>query len=36
LVFAYLAASIFVGAISTIYTNKIMKKAASIMFARMM
>jgi hypothetical protein len=36
LVFAYLTATVFVGITSTIYTNKIMKNAVNIMFARMM
>ena len=35
LAFAYLAASVFAGITSTIYTNKIIKNAASIIFARL-
>ncbi len=34
LVFAYLAASIFLGITSTIYTNKVMKNVTSTMFAK--
>ena len=34
LVFAYLTASVFLGIISTIYTNKMMKNATSIMFSK--
>lgn len=36
LVFAYLTASIFLGVISTIYANKIIKNAGSILFSRLM
>ena len=35
LVFAYLTASIFAGIISTVYANKVMKNASSIIFARL-
>lgn len=36
LVYAYLGATIFAGMISTIYANKVMKNASSIIFARLM
>ncbi len=36
LVFAYLGASIFLGMISTIYANNVVKNAASILFSRLM
>jgi hypothetical protein len=35
LIFAYLTASIFGGITSTIYANKVMKHASSIIFSRM-
>jgi hypothetical protein len=36
LIFAYLGATIFAGIISTIYANKVIKNASSIIFARLM
>ena len=36
LVFAYLIASVFLGVTSTIYANKVVKKAGSILFSRLM
>ena len=36
LIFAYLGATIFAGLISTIYANKVVKNASSILFARLM
>ena len=36
LVYAYLAASIFLGGTSTIYANKVVKNAGSILFSRLM